>query len=309
MNVKSELYEIIGKTPLYSLEKTAKKDGVKATVTAKLEFLNPGGSIKDRAALYMLEDAKKRGLVGDGTVIIEPTSGNTGIGLAMLCAAEGRRLILTMPDSMSAERRQIFAAYGAELVLTQGTLGMKGCVAEAERIAKEIPDSFIPSQFENPANARAHYETTGPEIFADTDGKIDVFVATAGTGGTVSGTARYLKEMNPEIKVVAVEPASSPLITKGEAGAHKIQGIGANFIPEVLDLSLVDEIVTVTDEDAYEYCKRLAREEGLLVGISSGAAVSAAIKIAKRPENEGKNIVTLLPDTGMRYLSQPGLFN
>lgn len=308
MNIKTQLHEMIGNTPLYEIKNIEEKENCKARILVKAEFLNPGGSIKDRAAFYMLRDAKERGLVGEDTVIIEPTSGNTGIGLAMLSAAENRRLILTMPDSMSEERRQIFAAYGAELVLTPGALGMKGCIEKAEELAREYPDSFIPSQFENPSNALSHYETTGPEIFTDTDGTLDIFIATAGTGGTVSGTSRYLKEKKPDIMTVAVEPASSPLLTKGEAGSHKIQGIGANFIPELLDLSVIDTILTVEDDEAYEYCRRLAREEGLLAGISSGAAVAAAVRLAKLPENKDKLIVAVLPDTGMRYLSEDGLF-
>ncbi len=300
------LRDMIGGTPICELKNIGA--GLPAKILVKPEFLNPGGSIKDRAALYMLDDAKARGLVGENTVIIEPTSGNTGIGLAMLCAAEGRRLILTMPDSMSAERRQIFAAYGAELVLTAGKDGMAGCVSAAEELSKAIPDSFIPSQFDNPANADAHYKTTGPEIWRDTDGKIDIFIATVGTGGTVTGCARYLKEQNQNIKVYGVEPASSPLITEGRSAPHKIQGIGANFIPSVLDMSLIDGIMTVTDGEAYEFTRRLAREEGLLVGISSGAAVAAAKRLASLPENEGKTVVTVLPDTGMRYMSTPELF-
>lgn len=308
MNIAENLQKIIGNTPIYELSRIAQKTGAIAKIIAKLEFMNPGGSVKDRAALYMMNDAKLRGLVGDNTVIIEPTSGNTGIGLAMLCAAEGRRLILTMPDSMSAERRQIFAAYGAELVLTPGGEGMSGCVRRAQELREMYPDSFIPSQFENPANADAHYATTGPEIWRDTDGDVDIFVATAGTGGTVTGTGRYLHEMKESVKIYAVEPSSSPLLTEGRAGAHKIQGIGANFIPDVLDQKLLTGVVTVSDAEAYEYCRLLARHEGLLVGISSGAAVAASVKLALLPENEGKTIVTVLPDTGMRYMSTEGLF-
>lgn len=308
MNIINGLSGMIGKTPLYAIDRIASKENCGARILVKAEFMNPGGSIKDRAALYMLNAAKKEGKIGENTVIIEPTSGNTGIGLAMLCAAEGRRLILTMPDSMSKERMGIFAAYGAELVLTAGRDGMKGCVEKAKELSEKIPDSFIPSQFENPANALAHYETTGPEIWEDCDGRVDIFVSAFGTGGTVSGSARFLKEKNEKIKICAVEPASSPLVTEGKAGGHKIQGIGANFIPDVLDLSLVDEVITVTNEDAYEYCRRLAREEGLLAGISSGAAVAAAVKLGAMPENRGKVIVTVLPDTGMRYISTEGLF-
>lgn len=307
MNIASHPRELTGKTPLYEPKRLCAELGLGARVTAKLEFMNPGGSVKDRAALYMLEDAKARGLVGERTVIIEPTSGNTGIGLAVLCAAEGRRLILTMPDTMSEERRHLFAAYGAELVLTPGAEGMKGAVAEAHRIAQKLGDSFIPSQFDNGANARAHYETTAEEIIADA-GHVDVFVSAVGTGGTLTGTARRLKETFPDVKTVAVEPESSPLLSKGETGPHKIQGIGANFVPSLLDRGLIDEVVTVTDADAYEYCRRLARTEGILVGVSSGAAMAACVKLAKLPEYEGKTIVTVFPDTGMRYLSTPDLF-
>ena len=303
MNITKNLHEIIGKTPLYELSRIACDAGAKARMLAKLEFVNPGGSVKDRAALYMMEDAKSRGLVGESTVIIEPTSGNTGIGLAMLCAAEGRKLILTMPDSMSAERRQIFAAYGAELVLTPGAEGMSGCVKKALELKAQYPDSFIPSQFDNPANADAHYATTGPEIWRDTDGEVDIFVAGVGTGGTITGTGEYLKSMKPDIRVIAVEPASSPLLSGGKAGPHGIQGIGANFVPAVLNTEIYDEIVPVTDEAAFETGRMLGRTEGILAGISSGAALRAAIETAKRPENEGKTIVVLLPDTGDRYLS------
>lgn len=308
MNVITNIREMIGKTPLFALDKTARELGCVARILAKPEFLNPGGSIKDRAALFMLDGAKAKGKVGRDTVIIEPTSGNTGIGLAMLCAAEGRRLILTMPDTMSEERRRVFAAYGAELILTPGAEGMSGCVKKAEELAELYPDSYIPSQFDNPANAAAHYITTGPEIWDDTDGGVDIFVATAGTGGTVTGTGRFLREMKPEIQVYAVEPAASPLLTEGRAAPHKIQGIGANFVPAVLDRRLLTGVLTVTDEEAYEYCRVLSRNEGLLCGISSGAAVAAAIELAKRPENSGKTIVTVLPDTGMRYVSTEGLF-
>ncbi len=308
MNIVTNIREMIGKTPLFALDKTAAEKGCVARILAKTEFMNPGGSIKDRAALFMLDGAKARGKVGEKTVIIEPTSGNTGIGLAMLCAAEGRRLILTMPDTMSEERRRVFAAYGAELVLTPGAEGMSGCVRKAEELAALYTDSYIPSQFDNPTNAAAHYITTGPEIWEDTDGRIDIFVATAGTGGTVTGTGRFLREMKPEIEIYAVEPASSPLLTEGRAAPHKIQGIGANFVPTVLDRKLLSGVLTVTDEEAYEYCRILSRNEGLLCGISSGAAVAAATELAKRPENEGKIIATVLPDTGMRYVSTEGLF-
>ncbi len=278
-----------------------------ARVLAKLEFMNPGGSTKDRAAYYMLKDAKEKGQIGGKTVIIEPTSGNTGIGLAVLCAAEGRRLILTMPDTMSEERVRLFAAYGAELVLTPGAEGMTGSIAKAEELAETIGDAFIPSQFDNPANARAHYETTANEIIADCE-RVDIFVATVGTGGTLTGNASRLKEVFPNMRVVAVEPESSPMLSSGVAGKHKIQGIGANFVPSVLDMSLIDEVMTVSDEDAYEYCRRMSRKEGVLVGISSGAALAAAVRLAKMPENKGETIVTVLPDTGMRYLSTEGLF-
>ncbi len=307
MSIISNPSEFIGKTPLYEPKRLAAELSLGARVLAKLEGMNPGGSIKDRAALYMLADAKKRGLIGEGTVIIEPTSGNTGIGLAVLCAAEGRRLILTMPDTMSEERRKILTAYGAELVLTNGADGMSGAVAEAERLAEAIGDAFIPSQFDNAANALAHYETTAEEILADTD-KIDIFVASVGTGGTLTGTARRLREVHPEVLVVAVEPSGSPLLSKGTSGAHKIQGIGANFIPDVLDRTLIDEVIAVSDADAYEYCRRLARTEGLLVGISSGAAYAACAELAARHENAGKTVLTVFPDTGMRYLSVPDLF-
>ncbi len=307
MAVVSNPREFIGKTPLYEPKRLSRSLGLGARVFAKLEMMNPGGSVKDRAAMYMLDDAKARGLVGEGTVIIEPTSGNTGIGLAVLCAAEGRRLILTMPDTMSEERRRIFAAYGAELVLTPGAEGMKGAVTEAKRLADVVGDAFIPSQFDNEANARAHYETTAKEILAELD-EIDVFVATVGTGGTLTGTARGLRAAKPNVTVVAVEPESSPLLSGGKADSHKIQGIGANFVPSVLDRELINEIMTVSDEDAYEYCRRIAREEGILVGISSGAAMAAAAKLALMPKYKEKTIVTVFPDTGMRYLSTTGLF-
>ena len=293
--------ELIGKTPL--LELTNLEKGLGATLLAKVEALNPGGSAKDRVAKRMVEDAEKAGLLKAGATIIEPTSGNTGIGLAVMAAARGYRAIIVMPDSMSMERRLLMTAFGAELVLTEGKLGMAGAIAKAEEMAKEIPGSFIPGQFDNPSNPAAHYETTGPEIWEDTEGKVDIFVAGIGTGGTITGVGRYLKEQNPHIKIIGVEPASSPLLTKGEAGPHGLQGIGANFVPSILDREIYDEVITVTDEEAYEAGRTIARKEGLLVGISSGAALHAAMEAAKRPENAGKNIVVLLPDTGDRYLS------
>ena len=293
--------ELIGKTPLLELTNLEKELG--ATLLAKVEALNPGGSAKDRVAKRMVEDAEKAGLLKAGATIIEPTSGNTGIGLAVMAAARGYRAIIVMPDSMSMERRLLMTAFGAELVLTEGKLGMAGAIAKAEEMAKEIPGSFIPGQFDNPSNPAAHYETTGPEIWEDTEGKVDIFVAGIGTGGTITGVGRYLKEQNPHIKIIGVEPASSPLLTKGEAGPHGLQGIGANFVPSILDREIYDEVITVTDEEAYEAGRTIARKEGLLVGISSGAALHAAMEAAKRPENAGKNIVVLLPDTGDRYLS------
>jgi len=295
--------ELIGKTPLLRLNNIEKKLGIEAKLLAKLEYLNPAGSVKDRAAKQMLDDAEKSGELKPGSVIIEPTSGNTGIGLALAAAVRGYRLIIVMPDTMSVERRQIMKAYGAELVLTDGKLGMKGAIAEAVRLSAEIPDSFIPGQFVNPSNAFAHFNTTGPEIYDDTNGTVDVFVACVGTGGTITGTGKYLKEQISDIKIVAVEPDSSPVLSGGEAGPHKIQGIGAGFIPDVLDTSVYDEIIKVTDDEAFEYGRMMGRCEGVLVGISSGAALCAAIKLAKRAENKGKNIVVLLPDTGDRYLS------
>ena len=293
--------ELIGKTPLLELTNLEKELG--ATLLAKVEALNPGGSAKDRVAKRMVEDAEKAGLLKAGATIIEPTSGNTGIGLAVMAAARGYRAIIVMPDSMSMERRLLMTAFGAELVLTEGKLGMAGAIAKAEEMAKEIPGSFIPGQFDNPSNPAAHYETTGPEIWEDTEGKVDIFVAGIGTGGTITGVGRYLKEQNPHIKIIGVEPASSPLLTKGEAGPHGLQGIGANFVPSILDREIYDEVITVTDEEAYEAGRTITRKEGLLVGISSGAALHAAMEAAKRPENAGKNIVVLLPDTGDRYLS------
>ena len=297
--------QLIGRTPLLELTHIEKKFGLNARVLAKLEYFNPGGSVKDRVALAMIDDAEARGLLKPGSVIIEPTSGNTGIGLASVAAARGYRIIIVMPETMSVERRQLMKAYGAELVLTEGTKGMKGAIAKAEELAKEIPGSFVPGQFVNPANPKAHFETTGPEIWADTDGQVDYFVAGVGTGGTITGVGRYLKSQNPAVRVVAVEPKSSAVLSTGVAGAHKIQGIGAGFVPEVLDTAVYDEIIAVADEDAFRLGRELGRSEGVLVGISSGAALWAAIELAKRPENAGKTIVALLPDTGDRYLSTP----
>lgn len=297
--------QLIGRTPLLELTNIEKKLGLKAKILAKLEYFNPAGSVKDRVAKAMIDDAEASGKLKPDSVIIEPTSGNTGIGLAAVAAARGYRIIIVMPDTMSVERRQLMKAYGAELVLSEGAKGMKGAIAKAEELAKEIPHSFIPSQFTNPANPKAHLETTGPEVWEDTDGKVDFFVAGVGTGGTVTGTGKYLKSKSDSVKVVAVEPASSAVLSTGVAGAHKIQGIGAGFVPEVLDTKICDEIITVANEDAFDTGRLIGKSEGVLVGISSGAAVWAAIEIAKRPENEGKNIVVLLPDTGDRYLSTP----
>ena len=297
--------ELIGRTPLLELSNLAKKLELNATLLAKVEALNPGGSAKDRVAKRMVEDAEKAGILKAGATIIEPTSGNTGIGLAVMAAARGYRAIIVMPDSMSMERRLLMTAFGAELVLTEGAKGMTGAIEKAEELAKEIPNSFIPGQFDNPSNPAAHYETTGPEIWEDTDGKVDIFVAGIGTGGTITGTGRYLKEQNPDVKIIGVEPASSPLLTKGEAGPHGLQGIGANFVPSILDTEIYDEVITVTEEEAYEAGRSIARTEGLLAGISAGAALHAAVEVAKRPENAGKTIVVLLPDTGDRYLSTP----
>ena len=305
--IYNSIAALVGHTPLLRLERFARESGAEAEFIAKIEYFNPAGSVKDRVVLNMIEQYEKEGRLNEKSVIIEPTSGNTGIGLAAICAAKGYKAIIVMPDTMSRERRMLMTAYGAELVLTDGSLGMQGAIAKAEELAASIEGAIIAGQFYNPANPDAHYKTTGPEIWEDTEGKVDIFVATAGTGGTVSGTARFLKEKNPEIKVVAVEPASSPYLTEGRAGAHKIQGIGAGFIPETLDLSVIDEIITVTDDEAYEYARKIAKTEGLLVGISSGAALAGALKIAARPENKGKTIVTVLPDTGERYLSS-GLF-
>ena len=297
--------QLIGKTPLLELTHIEKKLGLKAKVLAKLEYLNPAGSVKDRVAKAMIDDAEEKGLLKEGSVIIEPTSGNTGIGLASVAAARGYRIIIVMPDTMSVERRQLMQAFGAELVLTEGAKGMKGAIAKADELAKEIPNSFVPGQFVNPANPKAHYLTTGPEIVADTDGAVDYFVAGVGTGGTITGVGKYLKEKVPGVKVVAVEPATSAVLSTGVAGAHKIQGIGAGFVPDVLDTKVYDEIIPVANEDAFAVGKLIGKTEGVLVGISSGAAVWAAIELAKRSENEGKNIVVLLPDTGDRYLSTP----
>jgi cysteine synthase A len=297
--------QLIGHTPLMELTNIEKKHGLKAKLLAKLEYFNPAGSVKDRIAKAMIDDAEAKGLLKPGSVIIEPTSGNTGIGLASVAAARGYRIIIVMPETMSIERRQIMKAYGAELVLTEGAKGMKGAIAKAEELSKEIPNSFIPGQFVNPANPKAHFETTGPEIFDDTDGKVDIFVAGVGTGGTVTGVGQYLKSRNPSVKVVAVEPKSSAVLSTGVAGPHKIQGIGAGFVPEVLDTKVYDEIIPVTNEDAFAAGKEIGRSEGVLVGISSGAALWAGIDLAKRPENAGKTIVVLLPDTGDRYLSTP----
>ena len=297
--------QLIGKTPLLELTHIEKNEGLKATVLAKLEYFNPAGSVKDRIAKAMIDDAEEKGLLKEGSVIIEPTSGNTGIGLASVAAARGYRIIIVMPETMSVERRQLMKAYGAELVLTEGAKGMKGAIAKADELAKEIPNAFIPGQFVNPANPAAHRATTGPEIWEDTDGKVDIFVAGVGTGGTITGVGEYLKAQNPNVKAVAVEPESSPVLSKGTAGAHKIQGIGAGFVPDVLDTAIYDEIIPVSNEDAFATGKLIGRSEGVLVGISSGAALWAALQLAKRPENEGKTIVVLLPDTGDRYLSTP----
>ncbi|MGN0580574.1 MAG: cysteine synthase A [Ruminococcus sp.] len=305
MKAYKKITDLIGGTPLLELTNIEKTDDLQATILAKLEYFNPAGSVKDRIAKAMIDDAEAKGILKEGSVIIEPTSGNTGIGLASVAAARGYRIIIAMPETMSVERRNLMKAYGAELVLTEGSKGMKGAIAKAEELAKEIPNSFIPSQFTNPANPAVHEKTTGVEIWNDTDGKVDIFVAGVGTGGTVSGTGAYLKSQNPNVKVVAVEPKSSPVLSEGVAGAHKIQGIGAGFVPETLNTKIYDEIITVANEDAFETGRKIARSEGVLVGISSGAAVWAAIELAKRPENKGKTIVALLPDTGERYLSTP----
>jgi len=303
MNIKNSILETVGNTPLVKLNILKEKLSFAGNIIAKVEFFNPAGSVKDRIAKAMVEEAEKAGLINKNTVLIEPTSGNTGIGLSMVAASKGLRIILTMPETMSVERRNLLKAYGAELVLTDGSKGMKGAIEKAEELAKEIPNAFIPSQFTNPANPNIHYLTTGKEIYRDLDGKVDFFVAGVGTGGTISGTGKALKELNPSIKVVAVEPLTSPVLSEGHAGPHKIQGIGAGFVPKTLDTSIYDEIIRVSNEDAFATGKLIARSEGMLVGISSGAALFAAIEIAKRPENKNKNIVVLLPDTGERYLS------
>lgn len=304
-NVYGSVTELIGGTPLLEVKNFAGENGLEARILAKLEYFNPAGSVKDRIARSMIEEAEKAGKLGPGSVIIEPTSGNTGIGLAAIAAAKGYRIILTMPETMSIERRNLLKAYGAELVLTEGVKGMKGAIARAQELAKETEGSFIPGQFENPANPKAHMETTGPEIWEDTDGSVDIFVAGVGTGGTVSGIGEYLKSKNPEVKVVAVEPASSPVLSEGTAGPHKIQGIGAGFVPDTLNTKIYDEVLAVSNEDAFAAGRGFAKAEGILVGISSGAALYAAKKLAERPENKGKTIVALLPDTGDRYLSTP----
>lgn len=305
MTVYKAISDLIGNTPLVELTHIEEKEGLDASVVAKVEFFNSAGSVKDRIAKKMIEDAEKKGLIKPGATLIEPTSGNTGIGIASVAAAKGYKAIMTMPETMSVERRNLLKAYGAKVVLTDGKAGMKGAIAKAKELAATIPNSFIPSQFENPSNPQAHYESTGPEIWKDTEGKVDIFVAGVGTGGTVSGTGKYLKDQNPNVKVVAVEPATSPVLSEGHAGPHGIQGIGAGFVPNILDTSVYDEVFTVTNEQAYETGRLIAHNEGMLVGISSGAATYAAIQIAKRPENKGKTIVVLLPDTGERYLSTP----
>ncbi|MBR6985182.1 cysteine synthase A [Ruminococcus sp. XPD3002] len=305
MAIYKNITDLIGNTPILELTNTEKNNDLEATILAKLEYFNPAGSVKDRIAKAMIDDAESKGLLKEGSVIIEPTSGNTGIGLASVAASRGYRLIITMPETMSVERRNLMKAYGAELVLTDGSKGMKGAIAKASELAEEIPDSFIPSQFTNPANPAIHQKTTGVEIWDATDGKVDIFVAGVGTGGTLSGVGAYLKSKNPDVKIVAVEPKSSPVLSEGKAGPHKIQGIGAGFVPDTLNTEIYDEIITVENEDAFDTGRSIARSEGVLVGISSGAAVWAAIQLAKRPENKGKTIVALLPDTGERYLSTP----
>lgn len=304
-NIYRTADELIGRTPLLELSHIEESQNVKAKIIAKLEYFNPAGSVKDRIAKKMIDEAEKSGQLKKGSVIIEPTSGNTGIGLASVAAARGYRIIIVMPETMSVERRQLMKAYGAELVLSDGAKGMKGAIEKANELAAQTPGSFIPGQFDNPANAKAHFETTGPEIWEDTDGNVDIFVAGVGTGGTVTGAGQYLKSKKPDVKVVAVEPATSPVLSQGKSGAHKIQGIGAGFVPKVLDTGIYDEIIPVENEDAFATGKLIGRQEGVLVGISAGAAVWAALELAKRPENEGKNIVVLLPDTGDRYLSTP----
>ena len=305
MAIYHSITELVGHTPLFELRNYAAKNQLEATVLGKLEYFNPAGSVKDRIAKAMIEDAEAKGLLKAGSVIIEPTSGNTGIGLAAIATAKGYRCIIVMPETMSVERRNLMKAYGAELVLTEGAKGMKGAIAKADELAKEIPNAFIPGQFVNPANPAVHKATTGPEIWEDTQGKVDIFVAGIGTGGTITGTGAYLKEQNPNVKVVAVEPASSPVLSTGKGGSHKIQGIGAGFVPETLDTKVYDEVITVTNEDAFHTGNAIAKTEGILVGISSGAALWAATELARRPENKGKVIVALLPDTGDRYLSTP----
>lgn len=305
MSIYTKITDLIGGTPLLELTNTEKENNLEAKLIAKLEYFNPAGSVKDRIAKAMIDDAEEKGLLKPGSVIIEPTSGNTGIGLASVAAARGYRLIIAMPETMSIERRNLMKAYGAELVLTEGAKGMKGAIAKAQELSQEIPNSFIPSQFTNPANPAIHEKTTGVEIWEDTDGKVDIFVAGVGTGGTISGTGAYLKSKNPNVKIVAVEPKGSPVLTEGTAGPHKIQGIGAGFVPETLNTAVYDEVIAVENEDAFNVGRAIAHNEGVLVGISSGAAVWAAIQLAKRPENKGKNIVVLLPDTGERYLSTP----
>lgn len=305
MTVYKAISDLIGNTPLVELTHIEEKEGLDSRVVAKVEFFNPAGSVKDRIAKKMIEDAEKKGVIKPGATLIEPTSGNTGIGIASVAAAKGYKAIMTMPETMSVESRNLLKAYGAKVVLTDGKAGMKGAIAKAKELAATIPNSFIPSQFENPSNPQAHYESTGPEIWKDTEGKVDIFVAGVGTGGTVSGTGKYLKDQNPNVKVIAVEPATSPVLSQGYAGPHGIQGIGAGFVPNTLDTSVYDEVFTVTNEQAYETGRLIAHNEGMLVGISSGAATYAAIQIAKRPENKGKTIVVLLPDTGERYLSTP----
>ena len=303
--IYTSMDQLIGHTPLLELTHIENERGLKARVLATLEYFNPAGSVKDRIAKRMIEDAESKGMLRPGSAIIEPTSGNTGIGLAAVAAARGYRTILVMPETMSVERRKLMKAYGAELILTEGAKGMKGAIEKAQALAKEMPNAFVPGQFSNPANPEVHYETTGPEIWADTDGQVDLFVAGVGTGGTVTGVGRYLKQQNPQVKVVAVEPADSPVLSRGTAGPHKIQGIGAGFVPQVLDTAIFDEVITVENDDAFQAARQIGHREGVLVGISSGAAVWAAIQLARRPENEGKTIVALLADTGERYLSTP----
>ena len=303
MTIYKNFTELVGNTPLFELTHLEKENGLEATVLAKLEYFNPAGSVKDRIAKAMVEDAEAKGLLKPGSTIIEPTSGNTGIGLAAVAAAKGYKIVLTMPETMSVERRNLLKAYGAEVVLTEGAKGMKGAIEKADQLAKETPDSYIPGQFVNPANPKAHRETTGPEIWKDTDGKVDIFIAGVGTGGTLTGVGEYLKEQNPAVQVIGVEPSGSPVLTEGHAGPHKIQGIGAGFVPDTLNTKIYDEVITVENDDAFDIARSIAKKEGILVGISSGAAVWTAIELAKRPENKGKTIVALLPDTGDRYLS------